>query len=279
MIARLSSPQVKFRFEESRALLWAPALAVILGLALAVATPAGASLSVAPVTHEIVSALRQRHECTWRVRNTATEAVVVRVSVIGYEDYMDGNRDAAGPSWLVAGPEEFILGPGEETGVRGVVQVTDTMMAGERMAWVFFADLPLSGAPTVQGRIGTSLYLMMAGTLEPRLELETCTPLPREDGRWQFLAVVRNTGNVHLRPGGEFTVLDAFGSVVERAPVIGGMPVLPGAETRYGCRPLSRPLAPGAYTVRCRIDAGGIDGRVVAPLVREASFTVPSSTP
>lgn len=262
MIARLPMLQVKSRFVGSRAFFFGPALAFILFL---VSAPALAGLSISPNTQEVAMAPGGETTGCWRIRNDANQPVRVRLTALAYRDYLTGHRDAPPPAWLALPVDSFELAAHEDTIIWYRVQLPDTA-TGEQMAMVFAGEQPLSGAPTVQGRIGMAFYVMAAGTLHPRLTLNGCQSIREASGRYRFMLQIGNPGDVHLRPRGELEIVDSGGRVVDRSSFDMGMPVQVGGQERFFTRPTAKALAPGEYTVRLRVNTGEIDG-VAGPVL------------
>jgi hypothetical protein len=66
--------------------------------------------------------------------------------------------------------------------------------------------------------------------------------------------VVQNHCLTHFRPIGELALIDADGKVVESVALT-PLPALPKRAQRY-LVPFTADLAPGAYTLRARVDFG-----------------------
>lgn len=195
-------------------------------------------------------------EGAWQVTNTGAAPVRVRIAAISREDYLGGNRDTGSPDWLRVLEHGVVLAAGAETRVAFRAALPPGGR-GERIAIVFFAEESLGAAASVQGRIGTAFYLMAAGSLDPRLELVHLILTPD-----RVRLELANTGNVHLRPEGEFGLEDSAGRVLfARVPMPPGMAVLPGARERYGSASLPASLTPDTYTVHFRIRTGVVDGK------------------
>jgi len=247
----------------SRAFLFPFLLVALLGL------PARAALSVSPTVQEVLAHDTAPVEGAWRVTNTGPAPVRVRIAAVSREDYLMGNRDTGSPDWLRVLERRVVLGAGAETRVAFRASLPPGGR-GERIAIVFFAEESLGGAATVQGRIGTAFYLMAAGSLEPRIEILSFALAP-DRVRLELV----NTGNVHLRPEGEFALADSAGRILlERVPLPPGMAVLPGARERYGSASFPSALPPDTYTVRYRIRTGVVDGKPGPVLAGERTIAV-----
>jgi hypothetical protein len=70
-------------------------------------------------------------------------------------------------------------------------------------------------------------------------------------------ALVKATGNVHLRPRGRIVVIDPQGSERGQAVIPEGQPAYPGAEVPYsGSLPAGVDLSSGSYTARAELSYG-----------------------
>ncbi len=233
---------------------------ILLVIALGVlACPARAAVSISPVTIELTGSPGDTGAGSWQIGNTGGEPVDVAVSAIRYSDYVTGNTLAPAPSWLVLSRDSLALAPGQRSSVQWTLTVPDSL-AGEELVMVFFAEQPRGGGG-VQGRIGTAFYLGAAGTLRPELSLQSCRAVRDAQGSLRFYLVIRNAGNVHLRPRGEFVIVDSDGNRAGAAPLEVGLPVLPRNTEMFTTKPVSPRVRPGDYTVRWRLVTGDVDGR------------------
>lgn len=242
-------------------------LFVVLAVIGPLTLPVSAAVSVSPVTVELTGLPGDTGAGSWRIGNTGGEPVDVAVSAIRYSDYITGNSLAPAPAWLSFSPDSLALAPGQRSAVHWSLCVPDSL-AGEELVMVFFAEQPRGGGG-VQGRIGTAFYLGAAGTLQPALTLQTCRAVRDAQGTLRFHLVIKNEGNVHLRPRGEFLIVDSAGIRVGAAPLEMGLPVLPRNTEMFTTKPVTPRLSPGDYTVRWRLVTGEVDGRPGPELIGE----------
>lgn len=222
------------------------------------AARADAALSVSPVTVEMTARTGDTGAGTWQVGNTGSEPVDVAVSAIRYRDYLGGNYEAPAPDWIRIAPDSAHLAPGERIPIGWSFQVPADL-TGEDLVMVFFSERPRGGG--IQGRIGAAFYLAASGTLTPALASLSTRASRDPQGQVRFHMELRNGGNVHLRPRGEFVVRDSAGVTIARAPLEIGLPVLPRSREMFTSRPVQPRLGPGDYTVHWSIGTGDVDGR------------------
>ena len=154
--------------------------------------------------------------------------------------------------WLdVRGPARFDLKPGESRKVRGDVACPKDM-AGEVVAMVSFT-YRTEQQSMVTPMISVSVYLMAAGT-EIRSGEVVDIMVRRNQDQLGLSAMVKSTGNVHLRPRGRLVALDAKGGEVAVVPVPMGQPTYPGMAVLYsGSAPFPPKLAPGTYVAKAEL--------------------------
>ena len=247
--------------------------AIALVVAITVAGPTEASIQMSPVTQEVLISAGGSDSGTWSVKNSSAKTVEVAVNAVSFEDYLRGNRDALAPTWITLTPDRVTLFAGEDTTIAFTVNIPDSM-TGERMLMVFFAEQPSGNGAVVQGRIGTAFYVMISGTLHPLLELVSIRHSRDIHGRSYFFLELKNPGNVHLRPRGEFVIYDSMGHESGRTRLEIGMPVLAGGRERFASLPVVATLLPGDYVVRYRIESGIVDDKSGPFLLGEIPFTI-----
>ncbi len=210
---------------------------------------------------------------SWSLHNSGGAATEVAIAAVAYEDYSRGRRFAPPPAWLSLGADTLILAPGEETSVAFTIRLPAAAV-GESLALVFFAERARGAGATMQGRLGTALYALAAGTARPDLRLASTHA--SQDAAGTILGVsVANAGNVHLRPKGILEVLGRTGRVRARCVLRTGAPVLPGQVERFFAAPIHPPLPPGRWRLRWTIDPGLVDGRAGPVIAGDTALNVP----
>ena len=151
--------------------------------------------------------------------------------------------------WLdVHGPAHFKLKPGQTQKIELTVSCPKEMM-GEvvgMVSFVYQTDPP----STVTPMISVSMYVIAKGT--EKLDGNVKDLIVRKwNGQAIVSAVIRSTGNVHLRPSGRLVVLDTKGNELASMPVAEGMPTYPETENIYGGQvPANVAMPAGTYTAK-----------------------------
>lgn len=160
-------------------------------------------------------------ERTFRVTNTQPEAQDVVVSVQGLGHDLDGNPTfpelQEGEAALVLdGPARFVLDAGETRPLR----VTGRF--GGRRPGIYesvVVELDERGAEPdggveVRHRVAAMLLLRGPGAWDESVRAEAAALDDNQDGTATVEVHVRNTGDVHVRPGGTAAVYDAAGAEI-----------------------------------------------------------------
>lgn len=127
---------------------------------------------------------------------------------------------------------------------------------GEYYGSIFFENLPpesKAGGIGIVSRIGMALYVAIEGT-----EIFKC-----EIGKFEILStkplkfnlIVRNLGNVHLRPEGNIIFKIREDTKEFQVPInIIHAPILPNMELDLGSKKTEAKLMPGEYTVSINLE-------------------------
>jgi hypothetical protein len=205
------------------------------------------SLSVAPPRTEV----HLVPGTSFPVEVTATndEKSEVQVDVSTKDWFLpEANKMWTVDRWLdLHGPASFKLKPGQTQKVELTMRCPKEMK-GEvvgMVSFVYKSDPP----STVTPMISVSMYAIAKGS-----EIVGGVVKDLIVRKWRdqavVSAVVRSTGNVHLRPSGRLMVSDAKGTELAAMPVAEGAPTYPGTENIYGGQvPAEVKLPPGTYMV------------------------------
>lgn len=185
---------------------------------------------------------------------TGSEPVPVVLSVTGLTHDLDGTPqfpDAASPA-LRVDPARATLVPGNPLTVRVTGAIPDGATALYAGVIAALEKAPAGGVDVVT-RIGVPLLLRGPQPWHPSAAIEDLAlPSTAAGQPPRIEAVVRNTGDVHLRPSGVFTVLKD-GQVVGTA-ALHGEAVLPGLARRLGVAWSPPAGLQGPLTVRLDLD-------------------------
>jgi hypothetical protein len=167
------------------------------------------------------------------------------------------NKGISARDWiLLADARSFKLKPGQTRHVPFRVK-TPKAAQGELVGMVSF--LVLKDVPSMVNLVvSVAVYVEIAGTEEVAGEISQLAVRPAGDGRVQGMIVVRNKGNVHLRPEGWMEVLDPKGAQVARIFLELGRPVYPGIERGYMGYSVPVNLPPGSYRLVAHMSWNGV---------------------
>lgn len=197
------------------------------------AQPAGPGVSVSPDKVE-VDLPDRTVDLSFGISATGSEPVPILLSVSDLTHDLDGTPqfpDSATPALRVE-PSKATLVPGTPV----MVRVTGSIPEGATAHYaglIAVLEKPPSSGVDVVTRIGVPLLLRGPQPWHPAAAIEDLTIPATPDGQPPRVeAVIRNTGDVHIRPSGTFTIVKD-GQVVGTA-VLHGEAVLPGLARRLG---------------------------------------------
>lgn len=253
------------------------ALGAALVSALVLGAPAAAqdvlSVEVTPLRVELTLKAGAAHTQAVTLKNEGPKAVRVRARVDDWYLSKDGTPQfaPAGPAdpytaaaWVRLNPPEQVI----NAGATGIVRFTTTVPAdardaGYRCAVMFEFERPDADPAaktrevTFRGRVATVIYATV-GSPKPSVDLTDLQSRVLANRPAEVVAVLKNTGPVHVRTRGSAIVYDASGKLVKQLAVP-NVPVLPESERELAIPTASdgeAPLAPGTYRIEVRLDLG-----------------------
>ena len=185
-----------------------------------------------------------------------------------YGRSLSGARSCA--SWFRFNPQVLeVERAGGSEPVRATARVPPNA-SGTYWCVLFLEDVPpplkpgsRAVAAQFNARVGSIVYVDVGPAAAPVLHIESLATAPAAENPEAVAEVVHASGG-YLRPQGQWELLSADGSVLQREDV--GFPLLPGKRLR-----LRWPIRQGAgrYTLRLSLDYGG-----PKRLVAETTITV-----
>lgn len=234
------------------------------------APPQGGSMALSPARFELE--MKPGTETTVVVNldyrsGTASQQPVRIVATLndwtitkdGRVEYSRANSLAnSATPWLIYSPGEASVVPGTVHQIRVTIAVPENATPGDHLAALIVEQRPDSIKYTesvrqmiVRYRMASVFYIKVPG-LTRRGTVENLYAEQSPDGIL-VTPTLKNEGNSMIRPMASLKVLDADGKVVAEIPEVEPLPILAGSETNQAVR-IDRPLAPGTYTVKYRID-------------------------
>jgi hypothetical protein len=174
------------------------------------------------------------------------------------EFYRAGTRENSASPWLIYSPAETTVEPGRTHSIRVTVTVPKEAAPGDHLAALIVEQRPDSikfnqnrRQMVVRYRMACVFYIKVP-QLTRRGSLENLQAAADADGV-TVVPTLKNVGNSVLRPVSSAKIVDSAGHTVAELPEGESLPVLGGAELSQRLR-IEQRLAPGAYSVKYRID-------------------------
>jgi hypothetical protein len=166
--------------------------------------------------------------------------------------------------WLSLNPMEIELEKRGALMVRYTLRLPADVPEGSYNCAAGFSTSPAAEQVMGMGmrmavRVVAAFYVVVGSPpIRGKLKEIKLEPLPpgkeSEEGGWQAVVVLENSGLMFYRPSGKLEVLDAEGKTVETAD-LPSFPVLRQRDQRF-LFPLKTHLEEGHYKLRARIDIG-----------------------
>jgi hypothetical protein len=226
---------------------------------LATAMPTWA-LQVAPTYQVFQAKPGGKVEGQMTVTNNEGEAVTLVPSVKNWFK-LNVNAEHDVEKWLrLDEDKEFTLKPGESRLIKYTL-VAPKKAKGELAGAVTFSTKPKANMITMQ--LSVVQYLGLVGTEKAAMEVEGVGVLVSSNT--QVGVVVKNEGNVHIRPAGFIYVEDTGGQRLLNVEIPVGQPAFPGANRLYSGTVKGFRLKPGSYVAR--IELSDVDRPIKYPTV------------
>lgn len=152
-------------------------------------------------------------------------------------------------AWLQLQPSSVILQAGESAKVAYAVRVPHDAV-GELASEVVFVQHIGTERGGVQVRMGMALYVAVAGTERLALSIEQMALHASKDGAQAQLRIA-NHGNIHCRPEGMVSLVNANGQPVAQGRLNRGMPIHPDGIGTFTV-PMAVPQ-PGTYQLTAEL--------------------------
>ncbi len=220
-----------------RALICSVLLVVVLPVVARAEQAPRATLGISPAITEWLAGPGQTLQKTVLVSNATKEPLPVSALVRPFQlqgadrlaPTAGGRYDAS--SWLTVENGDFILKPGETRKVGVVLAVPKDAPPGGHYATVYFRQLRPAGSAGAQAQVGALAFITVKGEVVKKLE-SGGIKTQWSGGTLSITATLRNAGNVHIMPEGEFVILNWLGNEVGRVKLPQGM-VLPQTARPY----------------------------------------------
>lgn len=126
------------------------------------------------------------------------------------------NKKYSGASWIGVYPQSFTLEPHQTQIVNYFAQVPKDAKPGGHYAAIVYTPTTTLGVngsgASVNTELGTLFYLTVNGPITEKSTLSMLANFFQEYGPVKVTTVVKNMGDLHIRPDGKVTVSNLFGS-------------------------------------------------------------------
>jgi len=209
------------------------------------------ALNITPARHEIKGLPGGIFEGSYTVNNETQEKMHI---VIKLKEWFvsEENENINPEDWLEIHPEEFDIAPGENKEVKFKVDVPKKAQG--------FIMTMVSFCPEVkhEGSVGMVMslpvYVTIEGTEVFKAEISD-VGLRKDKTDLQVMVVVKNDGNVYIRPKGKVIISRKRKEIVS-LDLKYGWPVYPGKVRAYSGNWKEAELASGKYKLTAMVDYG-----------------------
>lgn len=147
----------------------------------------------------------------------------------GQQEFLTEEQETGLASWIKLERQSVMLEPGKASDIKWTVSVPQNAEPGGHYAAVFFAMQPKDDKGSsvgIGGRTGILFLVNVSGNIRESAQIESFKVMDSSDTNKAeetsfinhlpayFETRVKNTGSVHLRPEGEITIKNMFGSEV-----------------------------------------------------------------
>jgi len=246
-------------------------LVSVLLVAAGVASNAG--LIVSPTRQEVTLPPGGTFEGTYKVTNGFGRNYSLAVETRYWYATKEEEKNIPVTDWLQVTPSSFTFKPDETVDVKYKVKLS-TAQTGMRAAMITF--VPTGESQGVTLVVSVSIFVTVRGTEKISWDFSGLQ-VSNYQGSTQFSTIVRDNGNVHVRPTGYFKVISPKKkeTVLE---VLEGRPVYPGQSRQIVVHAGQKDIfpEPGKYKVKISLTGCGItkEKNYVARLSKTGELTI-----
>ena len=214
-----------------------------------------AQLGVEPVRVEIEMSKGEETEGSYLVWHNFKKPVQIMVKTKEWFKLKE-NRDISLDTWLRISPKELLVAPGKKGEFKWKVSVPNNAV-GELAGMVSFTPSEKTGPITTV--MSVPIYVAIKDTSIKRAKIEKIVVRrgqSKEHSNIRVAVVIKNTGNVHLRPSGKVLIKDKKGREIKVVSLASGWPVYPGRVQPYFADWEDASLKAGKYKAIATVDYG-----------------------
>jgi len=248
---------------------------IIAGFLLTAVGGAASFIQVTPATVEMSVAPGRVKKGRIVVRNPRPVASLVQVELADGWAQETGQASLPHSEWFsLRVPKNFVIPAHGERVLKYRIKCPP-QFSGETMAYVFFRLPPETarGGMSIQMGHAIPFYLSARGSERVELSITELAGRRAPQGALDLTVTLASEGNVHVRPRGEFTVLNHEGLELEKIPLAYGPPIFPGKTKQFYGKSEGARWSPGRYTLRVDVSYGAL-GQTPRTLVGEIRVRV-----
>ncbi len=201
-------------------------------------------LAFSPPTFDLSANPGQNLNESIRVENLTTNPIPVKASVenfvaIGTQGNVGLTNNQTQYSlaqWITVSPGSAVIPAKGSTVFNYTINIPPNAEPGGRFGSIVFQTSPggsgSSSGVGVSQQFGSLILLRIAGNAKEQASIVSMTADTNKSNQVTFKTLIKNTGNVQVKPIGSLVVTNMFGSTVLTEP-FGDKYVIPSAERQY----------------------------------------------
>jgi len=163
--------------------------------------------------------------------------------------------------WIKVEPGEFTLMPQERKTIRVSINAPKTVTSGGRYANISFEAKKTNGNSELTVSSGTTYLITIPGNLKLSGEVQDIQFIrPQDSTSPYFIALFRNTGNIHLKASATLTIKkkekDSNKTITEEIPFSDGEVIVLPDGIRQFMLLYTQSLEPGEYIASVKVNYG-----------------------
>jgi hypothetical protein len=231
------------------------------------ASERGIDFVVEPSIQEVSAPAGSFRSSVIMVQNPEREPLKVKVSITPISLTPEGDIEIQQESkfscteWIKVEPEEFNLMPQERKAIKVSLNAPKTISSGGRYANISFEAKKTNGNSELTVSSGTTYLITVPGNLKLSGEVQDIQFIrPQDSSSPYFLALFRNTGNIHLKASATLTIKkkekDSNKTITEELPFSDGEVIVLPDGSRQFMLLYTQTLEPGEYIASVKVNYG-----------------------
>lgn len=169
----------------------------------------------------------------------------------GTPQFVEDGLEYSAKGFITVSPEEITVPPYKGYETTALIQIPDGTKPGGKYAAVYFEPTSSAseGASNISVRIASLINIKVSGAINELANVSFFnTPEFLEFAPVEARFSIVNTGNYHIRPGGEIKLINMFGKTVARSTITASN-IFPGSAREYRIK-VGKGFLLGPYTTK-----------------------------